>query len=65
MRQKRIRLTLTRGDAAALTVMLRQAVEDEPGLLIQSDKDTAVRIENRQWRLLQPRSHLELVEEGQ
>lgn len=58
MRQKRIRLSLTRHDAAALLSILTQAVGDEPGMLIAKDAEIADRIAGRLLKLLQPRSRL-------
>jgi hypothetical protein len=58
MRQERIRLSLTRHDAAVLYTVLIQAIADEPGMLIPEDAKAAGKIVGRLWGLLHPRSRL-------
>lgn len=67
--KKRIRLNLSRHDAATLLGVIAQAIDEstgeEDGMLLQHDLDCAVRICNRLFGMLQPRWGLdELLNEA-
>jgi len=54
-RQKRVRFSMTRHDAATLMTILWQAAQDEPGMLAPEDSKVADKLMGRLQKLLQPR----------